>query len=238
VNLRVGTFNVLADAYIGYGDYSNVDPALLVPGARIARLLRIINELELDILGLQEVEAPLVEAVQSEERWHTFWSPKANFKPDGCLTLVRKFLTPEDFQTYYYSDGSGNVLQTLRFGDVTFANTHIKWAPTDDPDHIGISQTKELLGYLQHEERAIAVADWNDRPGGPVRQLLETNNFTVTTHGDTPTAMVNGVPLSLDVIATRGLTASRRPLPYDVSSIPNASCPSDHIPLAVDISSI
>ena len=41
--LRCATFNVLADAYLGYGDYSHVDPALLVPGARLDALVRQVN---------------------------------------------------------------------------------------------------------------------------------------------------------------------------------------------------
>lgn len=57
--MRYATFNVLADAYIGYGDYSRVEPELLRPGARTQKLVQLVDSLEADVVGLQEVEEPV-----------------------------------------------------------------------------------------------------------------------------------------------------------------------------------
>ena len=54
--MRYATFNVLADAYIGYGDYSRVEPELLGTGARTQKLVQLVDSLEADVVGLQEVE--------------------------------------------------------------------------------------------------------------------------------------------------------------------------------------
>lgn len=111
----------------------------MAPGARMPSMLRFIDELQADVIGLQEAEAPLVQALNEMDRWQSFWSPKGRNKPDGCLTLVSQGIEVDDFETHLYGDQSGHVMQTLRNGRATLANTHIKWAPEDDPVHTGVA---------------------------------------------------------------------------------------------------
>ncbi len=232
--MKCVTFNVLADAYTGYGDYSHVDPELLLPNARTQGLVRLIDNLQADVIGLQEVEEPLLRAFDETEKWQTFWTPKGRSKPDGCLTLVRQGLEVADFNAHEYSDGSGHIAQTLSIGQVVFVNTHIKWAPADSIDHIGAGQTKELLEQVGPERRAVIFADCNDRPQGPVRQLIEKAGFNNVCE-DEPTAIVNQELVALDLLAVRGINASCMTRKYDLTSIPNSDCPSDHIPVVVEL---
>lgn len=235
--LRCATFNVLADAYLGYGDYSHVDPALLVPGARLDALVRQVNGPLLggvDIIGLQEADRSLVEAFEDDERWQTLWSPKRRNKPDGCLTLVKNNVEIADYNSFSYSDESGHVFQIVQIGHVAIANTHLKWASADDPRHIGVSQARELLDILTNQPIAVILADCNDRPGGPVRSLVEGAGFK-NVSADKPTAVVNKELVALDLLAVRGLSAHWVDTNYDLNSIPNEACPSDHIPLVADL---
>jgi len=140
--MRCATFNVLADAYTGYADYSHIDPELLLPQARAQGIVRLVNELGVDVVGLQEAEEPLVETFRQAGNWQALWSSKGRGKPDGCLTLVRHGIEIQRFDTHPYSDSSGHIMQLVRIGHVVFANTHIKWAPADSPEHIGVAQTK------------------------------------------------------------------------------------------------
>jgi mRNA deadenylase 3'-5' endonuclease subunit Ccr4 len=230
--LRVASFNVLADEYLRNGDYSQVDPALLKRGARTLGLVAIINNLEADVVGLQEVEEPLVDALLQYSQWEGYYVQKSK-KVDGCLTLVRSDAPVDDYEQFTYTDGSGHVGQVLTVGGVAVANTHIRWAPVDDPQHVGVRQTRELLGHIP-QHKAVILADCNDRPGGPVRELVTDAGFTNTCDGEY-TAIVNGVPAELDLAAVRGLKYSHRHSRQDIYSIPSAALPSDHLPVFTDI---
>ena len=232
--MRVATFNVLADAYIGYGDYSHVYPDLLAPRARTDGLVRTIASLDADVIGLQEADEVLVKALRASGEWQTCWSPKEGGKPDGCLTLVRDGIAVDGFETHAYQDGTGHIMQILHIGRVAFANSHIKWAPADSAEHVGVGQMTELLAKLNAEQVAVVFADSNDRPNGPVRRLVEDEGFTDVS-GENPTALVNQQAVAIDLLAVRGLPAVLVPRDYDVLTIPNSECPSDHIPIVADL---
>jgi len=234
--MKCASFNVLADAYIGYGDYSHADPELLLPNARTEGIVSLINSLDVDIAGLQEVETPLLQALDQAGGWQTLWSPKSRSKPDGCLTIVRHGIEVEEFDAHHYTDGSGHIAQVVRIGQTIFANTHIKWAPAGTPLHAhpGNKQAAELLELLGPEQPAVIFADINDMPGGPVRGLIERAGFVNTAAGE-PTALVNQEPVAIDLLAVRGIAAAPIIKDYDVKSIPSAECPSDHKPLVAQL---
>jgi hypothetical protein len=227
---RCASFNVLADAYLGYGNYSHVAPSLLGPGARIPHLVRLIASLQADIVGLQEVEKPLVDALRATGDWQLRWSPKEGGRPDGCLMLIRNGITATDFETHPYSDGTGHVMQSVVIGDIIFVNTHLKYPP----DQYGVPQIQELLGRLGKTAPAVIFADCNDRPGGPVRALVEIAGFT-NSWGHVPTARIGEELAALDLLAARGVYAERIALPFSPEGIPNEDCPSDHAPVMAHI---
>lgn len=232
--MRLATFNVLADAYTGYGDYSHANPELMQPGARLEYLSHQIDHLGADVVGLQEADRNLVEVFEDDKNWHSFWTPKGRDKPDGCLTLVKSTLKVADHESHLYDDGSGHVFQLTHVGGVAIANTHIKWAPEDDRNHIGVSQTQELLATLNDHETVAILADCNGRPGGRVQTMVEEAGFT-SLSGERPTAIVNGELAALDLLAVRGMKGTLIPVDYDLRFIPNETCASDHIPLVAEI---
>lgn len=204
-----------------------------MPGARRSLIVEQINELGADIVGLQETDKDIVLEFEKDESWQTFWTPKKH-KPDGCLTLVSNKIEVSDFKSYKYNDESGHVFQILQIGQVAVINTHIKWATAEDPHHIGVSQTRQLLTTLGKKRPAVILADCNDLPGGPVRALVEKAGFT-NVSADMPTAIVNQEPVALDLLAVRGLSATQVTTDYDLMSVPNELCASDHIPLVANI---
>lgn len=231
--MKFASFNVLADSYTSYGDYSHVDATLLQPGARTSGLETLISSLDADVIGLQEAELPLVDALDETENWQTFWAQKGRNKPDGCVLLVRHGLTVHYYEAHNYDDESGHVFQAARIGRFVVANTHVKWAPADEPEHIGLAQTKQLLSYVDTNRPTILMGDFNDTPGGPVRSAVEAAGFE-NVWGDEPTAVVNGSHLSLDVLATRGLRAARSGALLSLETIPDVTVPSDHIPILAE----
>src|SRR6476646_2981540 len=87
----VATYNVLATAYLGRGDYSAVPPALLDPRWRVPALVRHVAGLNADVVCLQEVESPAFASLQeglSALGYDGVHERKAG-KPDGCATFSR-----------------------------------------------------------------------------------------------------------------------------------------------------
>ena len=236
LSLRCASLNVLADAYLKYGNYAHVPPSLLVPGGRTLHLLRLIHDLKADVIGLQEVERPLAAALEATGKWQQFWSPKVS-DPDGCLMLVRPNITVTDFVTHRYNDDSDYLMQSMVIGGVTYINTHLKWAPADEPQHPGVAQVEELLGWVGKNRPAVIFTDSNDRPGGPARACLATAGF-VNICGNEPTALIGSERAPIDLIAVRGVHGRRIQIDLRPENIPNTACPSDHIPVMAYIETI
>lgn len=144
--------------------------------------------------------------------------------------LVRKGLDVSDFETRLYADATKTVMQALRIGGVLFANTHLRWTPPGDTGEIRSAQATELLHYIGPERPAVIFADTNDRPGGPVRQLLHESGFK-NYSGDGPIALVDEEKACLDIIAVRGVEAKTIATNFYPENIPSWDCPSDHIPV-------
>lgn len=231
--MKAVSFNVLADAYISYGDYSHVSPELLIPQTRIKPITQLLRSLDADVIGLQEADEALSASLNETGEWQTFWTQKGNDKPDGCLTLVKHDIAVSDFKSLEYSDGSGHIAQFIKIGEVVLANTHIKWAPIDSLDHVGVKQAEELIDSFE-SDRAVLFADCNDRPNGPVREVIEKAGF-VSLSGDIPTALVDQKAVSIDILATRAIQGRGLTQSYDLHQIPNTTCPSDHIPIEAQI---
>lgn len=223
--LKFVTFNVLADAYLGNGLYRYLPKRLFRPGARIKRLVKIIKRFDADVIGLQEVERPLVDALTKTGLWNLYWTQKEG-APDGCLLLVRKGVQIDAFRELFYQDGSGHVIQLLIIGSVTVVNTHIKWDVRD-------AQLRELLMEIGIGN-TVLLGDFNIRPHEPARELLYYAGFT-NVWGNEPTAFIANRegPAALDILATRGSWGERVPLKlgmfFKLPRIPNRRWPSDHI---------
>ena len=236
--VRVASFNVLAVAYLDHGTYTPEALALLRSDGRIPRLLQYIDSVGADVIGLQEVERPLVVALRETGEWQVYWTAKRRNMPDGCVLLVRKGIDAKSFDVMAYPDGTGHVLQSLRIGGVLFVNTHIIWSPEDATPHFGAGQMYEVIRYFGGRP-GVLLADCNGRPGGRVRTLLDGAGFT-NVWGDAPTALVvkNGVTeeAPIDLIAVRGIEAVRVGMLPSVRGIPSPACPSDHRIIVADVS--
>jgi len=237
MKLRCVSWNVLADAYISYGTYGkHVSPDLLKPGVRVPYIINTIRDLHADIIGLQEVDRNLMNALKRTREWQEFWSPKEQEKPDGCLTLVRKGINVTGFDTYAYGTSGGHVFQIVFIGGVAFVNTHIQYDKPRSPNHIGVVQTEKLLRTVKDMKRVVIFADCNDRPGrkAPVRALFGQAGFT-NTFGNGDTALIDGTPAAIDLLAVRGLEAKSVKTTFSVRNIPSGDCASDHIPVEADV---
>lgn len=237
MKLRCASWNVLADDYISNGTYGKHVPLdLLEHGVRVPYIINTVRNLNADIIGLQEVDRNLMNAFKRTREWQEFWLPKEHEKPDGCLMLVRKGINVTGSDTYAYGTASGHVFQIIFIGGVAFVNTHIQYDKPNRRDHVGVIQTKKLLRAVKDMKRVVIFADCNDRPGttAPVRALFDQARF-INTSGNAYTALIDGEPAAIDLLAVRGLKAKSVKTSFSVRTIPSTDCPSDHIPIVAEV---
>jgi mRNA deadenylase 3'-5' endonuclease subunit Ccr4 len=249
--IAIRTWNVLADAYCVPSRYPNTPLTMLAPGARDELIIGTILAGSADVVCLQEVQEGLARGLASAlgDTFDVRWLQKRG-RPDGCLTIVRwPWVVYSDHALYYNNADnataatSGHIAQVfgLRNGadTIALANTHLRWGDgTPGMGQIGLRQANELINYLDtnfDSQPVVVLGDINDRPGGPIRQLLSEAGF-VEHQGDAPTAVVDAVPTGLDVVCARCATkrsSSRHP--YPTAPLPRTRYPSDHVCVDVNL---
>ena len=85
MNLRILSWNVLADAYLSYGDYSGADPFLLVRGARTSQILEVATSYGADVIALQEADIALASAAMGALALLAFYGTGAFFPESDIL---------------------------------------------------------------------------------------------------------------------------------------------------------
>lgn len=248
--LRLVSWNVLADSYIRSSFYPRTDPALLAPGARTHAIVRCLADSVAEVACLQEVEPPLIEAIERAGGWivHVAWK---RGRPDGCALLARRGATLDAVRALAYSDGgpdradSGHValVASARAGAASFqiATTHLRWDPPETPreQRWAIREARELLGILGPLDRTIVCGDLNVEPGDEAYDLLLAAGLVDPMAGVLhATANSNGRAKRIDhVLVGRGIVATPLPSPAvaDDTPLPSPELPSDHVPIGVAI---
>jgi len=250
----LGTWNILATAYIRRDYYPNTPPEVLDPRQRVPALLTRAGEMQLDLLCLQEVETDTFAALEDHLSAHGYsgrLAMKAGGKPDGCAVFFRSDrcrLLSE--QRLAYSDGAGNpnsghIAQILAFAllevRLDLVNTHLKWdAPGAPRDHgWGYRQALQALSALPapaDKTIQIVCGDFNVTEDSPVIELLTAAGFDHTHHAapGVYTCNSSSQPKLIDYIFFRG-PVRVRPValpPLDAATpLPSLDQPSDHLPL-------
>lgn len=249
-DIKVVTWNILAQAYIRPERYQGVDPAALTQGPRQTRMLRILAELDADLLLLQEVEPHAFEAICAALPGHHGVYEGKRGKPDGLATLHRPDrLELRRTQPLHYraSDPGYDHLALVselehRGHLLRVGNTHLRWQPRETPAHLhqGLLQLQELLALMGRDPAARLIAgDLNALSSGPVIKAAQAAGLQLAARSLRPwdTALINGNRRKLDyLLHGPQLRASPHPLaPLSKHRpIPCYDNPSDHLPLRVD----
>lgn len=242
-NLRLVTWNVLADAYLLAERYPCSPPGLLEAGARTELIVEHAAALHADVLCLQEAEAHLVAALEArlDGTATVWWCPKGNGRPDGCAAVVADPLAVRSHRRVEFPDDSGHVAQLLEVrtpggGTLTVANTHLRWAPElSSATHVGAAQAAHLVSLLAGCDQAVVCGDVNAGAGPGPRGVLAGAGFR-DLHAGSISARVNTVGLrALDTISVRGLRGTASAPPSVPDPAPSAALPSDHVPLGATV---
>jgi len=234
--LRVVTWNVLADAYLRPDWFPNLPERSFRPGARADQVVEAISRIGADVVALQEAEPELVRRLEDAGIGMVLWCKKGLDRPDGCAMVVRDpWLVDNVTRIDYRAPRNGHVAQVVhvRSGPTTIvvANTHLKGDDHHPPAvRISAIEAEELVGALSGP--AIVLADTNDLPGGPARLVFQDAGFTeVQTTG--PTSLFDATrPRAIDIVAIRGGTGTPLQVTrHQASGIPSAAFPSDHLPI-------
>lgn len=252
------TYNVLATAYLGRGDYSGVDHDLLDPDYRTPALVRHLLALEADVLCLQEVEADVFDALRAALEPFAYSGHiefKGRSKPDGCATFFRTTVFDPSSSTRleYHDDelGPGQhsgflaLLTTLthqrrRLG---VANTHLRWDKSGTPKakQIGHRQAVELIEACRTSSPAcdawIVCGDFNRGPTSEVAATFRAAGFEFA-HATRPQARSAVTNRRASLIDHLFYSPALKANPIDPPSVsdrlllPSRDQPSDHLPIA------
>jgi mRNA deadenylase 3'-5' endonuclease subunit Ccr4 len=254
------TYNMLATAYLGRGDYSAVPAELLDPDNRVPALVRHVAGLDADLLGLQEVEADVLAALRAGLEplgYESLCEFKGRGKPDGCATFFRTttFDLRKALRLEYRDDEKGPgghsgfvaLLAALRHGGglLGVANTHLRWDRPGTPRHgqVGHRQAVELLDECRRFDPPcdgwVVCGDFNRGPGSEVVAAFRGAGFAFA-HAGRPhvrSAVANRRASLIDYLFhTSGLVA--RPIDPppvgDRTVLPSEEQPSDHLALVAE----
>jgi CCR4-NOT transcription complex subunit 6 len=260
MTFKAATYNVLATAYLGKGDYSAVAPDLLEPERRVPALVRHVIGLGADLLCLQEVEADAFAALEEALGPLGFagcYEWKGRGKPDGCATFFRAsvFALRHRARLEYQDrekgpdSHSGHVALLLALEHESrllgVANTHLRWdrPRTRKNDQVGHRQAVELLDACRHFEPPcagwIVCGDFNRRPESEVVATFRQAGFEHT-HAGRPhvrSAVTNGRTSLIDYLFHTEQLRSRPidpPAVSDATVLPAPDQPSDHLALLAE----
>ncbi|RKH22677.1 hypothetical protein D7V77_26375 [Corallococcus sp. CA041A] len=253
VDLRIASYNILADAYIKPEWFPHTPADLLRPRSRHALLTRRIVGLDADIVCLQEVEPDSFAALQDALEPHGYlgvMAQKQQDRPDGCAVFHR-LGTSLGHRAHYFRDRledgriSGHLALVVDFdvgGErLRVACTHLRWDRTDRPveQHQGMQEATELIDELIRKDPEalwVVCGDFNARPGEPLVQAFEAAGLRdAYARRHQPTCNANGIPKSIDFLFhSTALRAQPDALPAleEQTPMPSEQEPSDHLPIS------
>ncbi|RYZ43691.1 MAG: hypothetical protein EOO72_06760 [Myxococcaceae bacterium] len=252
VELRIASYNILADAYVKPEWFPHTPADVLRPRWRQDSLARRIAGLDADIVCLQEVEPDRFAALQQAMEAHGYsgvLALKQQGRPDGCAVFHRMERCLGHRAHYFrdrLEDGriSGHLALVVDFdvgGDrLRVACTHLRWDRPDRPveQHQGMQEAAELLEELVRQDPEalwVVCGDFNAQPGEPLVRAFAAAGLLDAYEGQhQPTCNANGRAKAIDFIFhSRELQAQPVRLPEldDRTPMPSETEPSDHLPI-------
>jgi endonuclease/exonuclease/phosphatase family metal-dependent hydrolase len=241
--LTVVSWNVLASAYVRPEFYPHTPVPVLEPEGRSARVVERVVGLgaAADVICLQEIEPATFAGVAGRLLGFEGSFAQKRGKPDGCAIFVRRSLGEPAFRELVYSDGTGHVAVAAVVGGVGFASTHLKWEAPEVPVELrlGRAELTELLdAWVAPEEPWVVCGDLNANAASAVLEVAFARGLH-DGYASLPEAWTcnsNDRAKRIDfILHTPGFEARPSPLPAitDVTPLPSASEPSDHLAIQV-----
>lgn len=240
--LTVVSWNVLAAAYVRPEWYPYTPAGLLDPRAREARVVEaVVGHSAADALCLQEIEPSTFGSLVSRLDAFEGHLVQKRGKPDGCAIFVRRSLGTPEFRQLVYGDGTGHVAAAAVVGGIGIATTHLKWQAADVPVDVrlGRAELTELLdAWVVGDEPWVVCGDLNADASSPVLEVAFARGLR-DGYASLPEAWTcnsNEHKKRIDfILHTRGFDATPKVLPpiTDVTPLPSATEPSDHLAIQV-----
>lgn len=229
---------MLADAFVKPERYVGVPPHLLEPESRRARVLARAIETAADVLCLQEVDAPLFDALARALPDHErLGAPRGGRRPDGVAILVRRGTL--DIRAARTLDVEGTPALVAELGELRVCTVHLDWDPPDaDPRSArGLAQMRALLPLLGRAS-GILCGDFNAPAGSETLRLAREAGWIDARGGSTTaTGAANGRRNAVDwLLHGPELSASCvTPVADCAPVLPDEREPSDHVVVAADV---
>ncbi len=255
--LKVVSYNILANSYIKLEWYTRSSPEALKWENRRNLLAKKITKINADIICLQEVEADAFEILEDslqKKSYSGVYYKKGYGKPDGCATFFRRDkLKLKNEHAVYYNDkakgkiNSGHLALILDFeldiGILKVVNTHLKWDSKNKEEHLGYKQLSELIdSYIKKDNYSygwVICGDFNAQPNSfVIKELLKNNFKDAYANKEQPTCNPNGRTKRIDFIFHSTQIASspvKLPDIDDTTPLPSEVEPSDHLAIMASL---
>lgn len=251
----VGTYNVLASAYIQRARYPRSPALVLNPAWRVPALVQQISSLEADILCLQEVEPQTLAALNARlgSRGYSHRYARKGGTAEGCATFFRQDLASFSGETVVrFADGLGAEPGTGNIALITIhgmpgyrlgiINTHLTWDPpgTTRENRRGLRQvnqlTREYEKIAASADAWIIAGDLNVTPGSEVVALIERTGFRFAhdNRAEMCTCSFNGEAKMIDYLFHSPRLHAKPTDSFAIDArtvLPSAEQPSDHVPV-------
>jgi endonuclease/exonuclease/phosphatase family metal-dependent hydrolase len=255
--LKIYTYNILADSFLGLGSYSEEAQKVLEWKNRKEFLLQRILDLNADILCLQEVESSAYEFLsfslakvgylgnfaQDASKYKigvaTFFKQASihclktqSILCEGSSMCGEKAVRAALINTF--QSNTGHLFYTI--------NTKLKWLPDETPidKHPGFRQIQFLIdNFIEKDKNQawILSGDFNLKEDHPIIQYIEKQGLHDPFRGlNTYTFFSQNESKKIDYLLCSPLVKIIKtdiPLISTNSTIPSKEEPSDHLPLGV-----
>ena len=245
--MRIVCWNVLASAYVRPEHYPYTLPAILDPSTRDPAVLeRLLSHATADVLCLQEVEPAMFDAAAATLDAFEGHFVQKRGKPEGCAIFVKRALGAPTFRELVFGDGTGHVAVAAILDGVGVASTHLRWQAADVPleARLGRAELTELLdAWVTTDMPWIVCGDLNAEASSPVLEVAFARDLrdAYATLPDAHTCNSNGRRKRIDFIlhsSTFDATPTALSAITDVTPLPSADEPSDHLAITATLSDL
>jgi endonuclease/exonuclease/phosphatase family metal-dependent hydrolase len=227
--ISVLTWNLLAPVHVRPARMPGVRAEDLAWDRRAPRLLSGLRALEADVMALQEVDRSLIPSLRASFQRHEWFV--IPHQGEGLALGVRDGIRARaEVQV-----GAKRVIACDTQLGVRVACVHLTWsgAPERGARRRGVQQLSAALAWAPD----LVAGDFNALPGWPEDELMRQHGYqSVAPPG--PTCNANRWLQDLDRVYLRQgrcVGATQRAELRPGSPMPSVDCPSDHLPVRVDV---
>lgn len=227
------TWNVLAQS-LAHG-FDDVDEKVLEAKNRIPRILKTIKRHNPDVLCLQEVDEPILKAIDESKLPYTRLAVGTRRDEKHSVCLYMRDTSHASFSGAYPIDDNRFAVQSyIKGGGVVMSVDTFHLSSKDKSEERKAQLEKILEANEDRNVPMFLMGDFNTTPDDPlIQRVVKSGAFKCLTNKVTTKKKRNGevVERAIDLILYRDAFPADIVVPDTTELLPNEHNPSDHVPV-------